>query len=152
MKLSVIVLAFCIPISAFADFGESVLLQTSSGVNLETGAVGGSGLDIVWSGTTFTLQNGAKNLSLGAVGGIQAFDTDTDATLAAYNAVRPVHCRRVLTTARAWGNLWHHDGDKRLWRNQVFRERDVHDYSYVDWLYGPTAMTPDELAPMFPQL
>jgi 3-hydroxybenzoate 6-monooxygenase len=76
---------------------------------------------------------------------------DWEAALAAYNAVRPVHCRRVLTTARAWGNLWHHDGDKRIWRNQVLRDRDTHDYSYADWLYGPTAMTPDELAPMFPQ-
>ncbi|HET9648712.1 MAG TPA: FAD-dependent oxidoreductase, partial [Microlunatus sp.] len=28
---------------------------------------------------------------------------DWDAALAAYNAVRPEHCRRVLTTARAWG-------------------------------------------------
>lgn len=76
---------------------------------------------------------------------------DWDAALAAYNAVRPVHCRRVLTTARAWGNLWHHDGDKRIWRNQVLRDRDTRDYSYADWLYGPTAMTPDELAPMYPQ-
>jgi uncharacterized protein (TIGR03437 family) len=104
MKLSVIVLAFCIPISAFADFGESVLLQTSSGVNLETGAVGGSGLDIVWSGTTFTLQNGAKNLSLGAVGGIQAFDADTDATLAAY--ISAANATSIAATKLVTGALF----------------------------------------------
>ncbi|GAA2209530.1 3-hydroxybenzoate 6-hydroxylase [Nonomuraea monospora] len=75
---------------------------------------------------------------------------DWDAALAAYNAVRPEHCRRVLTTARAWGDLWHHDGEKRLWRNGVLREREVHDYSYVDWLFGPTALTPDQEPPMFP--
>ncbi|MGI5289051.1 FAD-dependent oxidoreductase [Nonomuraea polychroma] len=76
---------------------------------------------------------------------------DWDAALAAYNAVRPQHCRRVLTTARAWGDLWHHDGEKREWRNVVLRDRDVYDYSYVDWLFGPTALTPEQLPPMFPQ-
>lgn len=74
---------------------------------------------------------------------------DWDAALAAYNAVRPEHCRRVLTTARKWGELWHHVGVEREWRNAVVRARDVHDYSFVDWLYGPTAMTPDQLPRMF---
>ncbi|NUR90773.1 MAG: NAD(P)-binding protein [Nonomuraea sp.] len=74
---------------------------------------------------------------------------DWDAALAAYNAVRVRHCRRVQTTAREWGRLWHHDGDKREWRNAVLRARDVHDYGYVDWLFGPTALTPEQLPPMF---
>jgi 3-hydroxybenzoate 6-monooxygenase len=73
-----------------------------------------------------------------------------DQALAAYDAVRPEHCRRVLSTARAWGDFWHHDGAKREWRNQVLRDRDVYDYRYVDWLYGPTARTPGEEPPMFP--
>jgi hypothetical protein len=55
----------------------------------------------------------------------------------------------VLTTARAWGELWHHDGEKRELRNAAMRARDVRDYSFVDWLYGPTALTPDQEAPMF---
>lgn len=76
-------------------------------------------------------------------------ELDWDAALAAYEAVRPEHCRRVLTTARAWGELWHHVGDQRLWRNAVMRSRDVHDYSFVDWLYGPTALTPEQEPPMF---
>ncbi len=74
---------------------------------------------------------------------------DWDAALAAYNAVRPEHCRRVQTTARAWGELWHLAGAERDARNAVLHRRDVHDYGFVDWLYGPTALTPDQEPPMF---
>jgi salicylate hydroxylase len=63
--------------------------------------------------------------------------------LAAFDAVRPEHCRRVLTTAREWGALWHHDGVKRLQRNALLRARDTYDYSFTDWIYGPTALTPE---------
>ncbi|MFF7243556.1 hypothetical protein ACFZBU_06620 [Embleya sp. NPDC008237] len=28
-------------------------------------------------------------------------------------------------------------------------ERDTHDYTFVDWLYGPTALEPDEEPPAF---
>jgi salicylate hydroxylase len=69
---------------------------------------------------------------------------DWDAALGAYNAVRTEHCRRVQTTARAWGELWHLTGPERVARNHVLRQRDVHDYRFVDWLYGPTALTPDQ--------
>ena len=69
---------------------------------------------------------------------------DWDAALAAYDAVRPEHCRRVLTTARSWGELWHLDGTKRLQRNVLLRARDTYDYSFMEWIYGPTALTPDE--------
>nr|WP_129844205.1 FAD-dependent monooxygenase [Streptomyces sp. RFCAC02] len=74
---------------------------------------------------------------------------DWDAALAAYEAVRPEHCRRVLTTSRAWGELWHLDGVPREQRNALLRARDTYDYSFVDWLYGPTALTPDQEPPMF---
>ena len=75
---------------------------------------------------------------------------DWDAALAAYDAVRPEHCRRVVTTARAWGELWHHTARfEREWRNGVLRERDIYDYSFIDWLYGPTALTPDQEPAMF---
>ena len=77
-------------------------------------------------------------------------DLDWDAALAAYNAVRPEHCRRVLTTGRAWGELWHHDGVKRLQRNAILRARDTYDYTYAEWIYGPTALTPDEEPGMYP--
>ncbi|MGW0882566.1 FAD-dependent oxidoreductase [Streptomyces sp. NPDC002671] len=74
---------------------------------------------------------------------------DWDAVLVAYEAVRVEHCRRILTTARAWGELWHLDGAERLRRNAIMRARDTYDYSFTDWVYGPTALTPDEEPPMF---
>lgn len=80
----------------------------------------------------------------GAVSGI-----DWDAALAAYDAVRPEHCRRVLTTSRKWGELWHLDGEEREQRNAILRARDTYDYAFVDWLYGPTALTPADEPEMF---
>jgi len=74
---------------------------------------------------------------------------DWDAALAAYQAVRPEHCRRVVTTSRAWGMLWHLDGAKRERRNEILRARDPRDYGFVDWLYRITALTPAEEPPMF---
>jgi len=72
-----------------------------------------------------------------------------DQVLAAYNAVRPAHCRRVLTTSRAWGRLWHLDGAARVRRNALLRARDTYDYSFIDWLYATTALTPDAESEMF---
>ncbi|MGP4087412.1 FAD-dependent oxidoreductase [Streptomyces sp. KR55] len=72
-----------------------------------------------------------------------------DAALTAYEAVRVEHCRRVQTTARAWGELWHLDGEPRHRRNAIMRARDTYDYSFTDWVYGPTALTPDEEPEMF---
>lgn len=69
---------------------------------------------------------------------------DWEAALAAYDAVRPEHCRRVVTTGRAWGELWHLDGTERLQRNVLLRARDTYDYSFMEWIYGPTALTPDQ--------
>ncbi|MCX2184114.1 FAD-dependent oxidoreductase [Streptomyces sp. SKN60] len=74
---------------------------------------------------------------------------DWDGALAAYEAVRVEHCRRVQTTARAWGELWHVDGVAREQRNAIMRARDAYDYSFTDWVYGPTALTPDEEPQMF---
>lgn len=69
---------------------------------------------------------------------------DWDSALAAYEAVRPEHCCRVILTARRWGEFWHHDGAKRLQRNTLLRARDIYDYAFTDWIYGPTALTPDQ--------
>lgn len=74
---------------------------------------------------------------------------DWDRALAAYQAVRVEHTRRVVTTARAWGMLWHINGRDRLRRNAIMRARDTYDYGFTDWLYGPTALTPDQEPPMF---
>jgi 3-hydroxybenzoate 6-monooxygenase len=75
---------------------------------------------------------------------------DWDAALAAYDAVRPEHCRRVVTTARSWGELWHLDGLAREQRNAILRGRDTHDYAYTDWVFGPTALTPDQEPELYP--
>ncbi|MEI2776368.1 MAG: hypothetical protein V9G19_10440 [Tetrasphaera sp.] len=74
---------------------------------------------------------------------------DWESVLAAYNAVRPEHCKRVVQTARAWGELWHVDGVKRLQRNAILSARKVDDYSFVDWIYGATALTPDQEPPLY---
>jgi 3-hydroxybenzoate 6-monooxygenase len=74
---------------------------------------------------------------------------DIDSALAAYQAVRPEHCRRVVTASRDWGTLWHLDGEKRERRNAILRARDPRDYSFVDWLYSITALTPAQEPPMF---
>jgi 3-hydroxybenzoate 6-monooxygenase len=71
------------------------------------------------------------------------------AALAAYQAVRAGHCHRVVETSRAWGALWHLDGERRRRRNEILRARDPRDYSFVDWLYSVTALTPAEEPPMF---
>ena len=77
---------------------------------------------------------------------------DWDAALTAYEAVRPEHCRRVLTTARVWGELWHLDGEERLQRNAILRARDTHDYTFTEWIYGPTALTPDQEPEPYPSI
>jgi salicylate hydroxylase len=74
---------------------------------------------------------------------------DWGSALAGYQAVRAEHCRRVVTTSRAWGALWHLDGEKRERRNQILRGRDPRDYRFVDWLYSITALIPAEEPPMF---
>ncbi len=90
---------------------------------------------------------GAQHAQRTADGGT---GVDWGSALAAYNAVRPEHCRRVLSTGRVWGELWHVDGVKRHQRNVILRGRDTYDYTYTDWIYGPTALTPDEEPPLYP--
>ncbi|GAA4479756.1 3-hydroxybenzoate 6-hydroxylase [Rhodococcus olei] len=74
---------------------------------------------------------------------------DWAGVLAAYDAVRPQHCRRVLETARVWGELWHLDGVPREQRNVLLRSRPVDDHSFTDWIYGPTALFPEDEPAMF---
>lgn len=76
-------------------------------------------------------------------------DVDWDAAIKAYNAVRPEHCRRILSTGREWGVLWHHRGLKRLQRNAIMRAIDPHQWAFTDWAWGPTALYPEEEPEMF---
>ncbi|WP_236787622.1 FAD-dependent oxidoreductase [Amycolatopsis sp. GM8] len=79
----------------------------------------------------------------------QTGGVDWDGALSAYQNVRPEHCRRVVFTARSWGKLWHLDGLPRRQRNVILRARDADDMSFIDWLYGPTALVPGDEPPMF---
>ena len=74
---------------------------------------------------------------------------DWDATLAAYDAVRPEHCRRILTTGRVWGELWHLRDEERLARNAVFDGLDPHEWAFTDWVWGPTALFPEDEPAMY---
>lgn len=110
-------------------------------------------LQYMAQGAIMAIEDGwvlAEHVGRQLQGGIAATDLDWDDALAAYNAVRPEHCRRVLTTGRVWGELWHHDGIKRLQRNAILRARDTYDYTYAEWIYGPTALTPEEEPGMYP--
>ncbi|MFP5415633.1 MAG: FAD-dependent monooxygenase [Actinomycetes bacterium] len=74
---------------------------------------------------------------------------DWDAALAAYNAVRPEHCRRILLTGRVWGELWHLRGRQREQRNAIMRGIDPHQWAFTDWVWGPTALFPEDEPEMF---
>ncbi|WP_051839616.1 FAD-dependent monooxygenase [Streptomyces sp. NRRL F-5126] len=109
-------------------------------------------LQYMAQGAIMAIEDGwvlAKQYAAHAAAAASGAGPDWDAALAEYEAVRVEHCRRVQTTARAWGELWHLDGDDRLRRNAILTARDTHDYSFTDWVYGPTALTPDEEPPMF---
>ena len=47
------------------------------------------------------------------------------------------------------GELWHLDGVKREQRNVLLRSRDTYDYSFTEWIYGPTALTPEQEPPIY---
>jgi 3-hydroxybenzoate 6-monooxygenase len=100
-------------------------------------------LQYIAQGAIMAIEDGyvlAEHLSRGA---------GVDAALGAYEAVRAEHCRRVVLASRKWGELWHLDGAKRLQRNALLRARDTRDYSFTDWLYSTTALTPDEEPALF---
>lgn len=86
-----------------------------------------------------------EQLAAGATGAT----IDWDPVVRAYSDVRTQHTARVLGTSRTWGELWHLDGQERELRNEILRARETKDYSFTDWLYGPTALTPEQLPPMF---
>ncbi|WP_300681596.1 FAD-dependent oxidoreductase [Nocardioides sp.] len=88
----------------------------------------------------------ARNTTVSEAGERQI---DWDTALAAYSAVRTNHTARVLATSRKWGVLWHLVGLARAQRNVILKARETLDYSFIDWLYGPTALFPEDEAEMF---
>ncbi|MCX5317889.1 hypothetical protein [Streptomyces sp. NBC_00154] len=39
-----------------------------------------------------------------------------------------------------------------LQRKAILRDRDTYDYAFTEWIYGPTAPTPEEGPPMFSKI
>lgn len=75
------------------------------------------------------------------VGGLGpgSWDRDAlDAALGGYEDERVAAAGGVQSTARIWGDIWHVEpGAPMVLRDHAFRSREIHDYSLVDWLYGP---------------
>lgn len=66
--IALAILACASPIAAWADLSENTILQTSSALNLDTGAVASSGGDILWNGSTIARQGSATLRNLGVAG------------------------------------------------------------------------------------
>ncbi len=62
------ILACAIPIAVRADLSENTILQTGSTLNLDTGAVAGSGGDLLWNGSTIAPQGSATVYNVGNAG------------------------------------------------------------------------------------
>lgn len=48
-----------------------------------------------------------------------------------------------------WGELWHVSGEQRLQRNAIMRGVDPHAWAFTDWVWGPTALFPEDEPAMF---
>jgi uncharacterized protein (TIGR03437 family) len=59
---------FAFPLLALADLSENTILQTNMSINLDTGAVAGSGGDLLWNGSTLVLQGAALATKPGFLG------------------------------------------------------------------------------------
>jgi 2-polyprenyl-6-methoxyphenol hydroxylase-like FAD-dependent oxidoreductase len=66
---------------------------------------------------------------------LAAHPDDIPGAIAAYEAARIGHTSRVVTSARAWGDLWHVPQDEIAARDARFAWRSETDYSETDWLY-----------------
>src|ERR1022692_2068616 len=77
------VVLFTFPMLGLADVSGTPTLTVGTMLNLDTGATGSSGGDILWSGTAIVPQTGAGVFSLGAVGA-PTYNSLTQATLAVF--------------------------------------------------------------------
>ena len=57
-------------------------------------------------------------------------------------------CGAITVIEDGWV-LAEHAGSQQAERTTLLRGRDVHDYAFTDWIYGPTALTPDQEPPMY---
>ncbi len=75
------ILLSLVPLAAFADINNGLVLQTNNALNLDTGAkvAAGSG-DLLWTGNSLVPQGNATAIALGALG-ITAYNGLTEASL-----------------------------------------------------------------------
>jgi uncharacterized protein (TIGR03437 family) len=66
--IAMAILACTFPVAVQADLSENTILQAGSGLNLDTGAVVGSGGDILWNGSTIAPQGSATVYNVGNSG------------------------------------------------------------------------------------
>src|SRR5579864_3559849 len=73
--LTRVLLALGFPVAALADLNQTTTLQTNQTLNLDTGATGSSGGDLLWNGTTLAPQGAAKAYKFPtAIGSLSTFN------------------------------------------------------------------------------
>ena len=86
-RTSVVLLVLFFPAAMFADLSQAPILPSGNTLNLDTGAIASTGGDILFTGTSITLQGSAKAYIFGT-GGPGQFALLIEATLA---AVAPIY-------------------------------------------------------------
>src|ERR1017187_1808257 len=80
IAITVIALAWALPMAALADVTGTPTLAANTAWNLETGATASSGGDILWNGSSMTPQGTAKAFNIGG-GGAASFSQYTQTLL-----------------------------------------------------------------------
>lgn len=92
-------------------------------------------LQYIASGAIMAMEDG-ECLAQFAADAVKAGGLDWTAVLREVADERQPRCRRIQTTSRFWGELWHVDGLARLIRNELFRDAEKAGwYRYADWLW-----------------
>ncbi len=89
--LTQVLLALVLPISAMADLNQTTTLQTNQTLNLDSGATGSSGGDLLWDGTRLAPQGAAKAYKFPvAIGSISTFTKSVLDAFRSFGSVAPV--------------------------------------------------------------
>jgi len=74
-------LLLTIPVVAYADLNQAVILQSNTTLSMDTGTVAASGGDLLWNGSTLAPQGTAKARNLGKIGSVNyGFTSQASAT------------------------------------------------------------------------
>ena len=87
-RLTILALAtLIVALPALADVSGTPTLTANTALNLDTGATGASGGDLLWSGSTLTPQSNAKAAAMPGGGGSSVYNALTQQTLTAFSAL-----------------------------------------------------------------